>query len=51
MNCVFDVELYPEDIEHFKIGCVKENLPTDRDQTFVFRNEKWQKNKHHIRKH
>ena len=42
MKTVLELELSPEDIEHFKIGGLNAKLPTDRDQTLVFRNQKWQ---------
>ena len=42
-NPSLDDKLVHEDIEHLKIGCSMVKLPTDRDQTFVFQNEKWQK--------
>ena len=43
MNGVLDVVLSCEHDEHFRIGRLKAKLPTDRDQTSVFRIEKWQK--------
>ena len=43
MKPLFDVELSPESIDHFKIGALKVKLRTDRDQTSVFRIENWQK--------
>ena len=43
MKPLFDVELSPESIDHFKIGALKVKLRTDRDQTSVFQNEKWHK--------
>ena len=38
-----DIVLSCEHDEHFRIGRLKAKLPTDRDQTSVFRIEKWQK--------
>ena len=43
MNLVLYVLESCEHVEHFRIGRFMAKLPTDRDQTSVFKNEKWQK--------